>query len=521
MNPPVNNSLFEEFKEFVGKWLRENLTPLTPDTDVSFETWLEGTNYTESRKKELRQLNEKIIAGEEEFKQQHHVLKCFLKDESYPTFKNPRGIFARQDEFKCHVGRFFKAIEHILYHNDYFIKYIPVEDRPRYLKERFGLFAGNTGEPLSVLRRIVGTDYTAFEASFLVKMMQGIEFQLYEYMTGSLPEGLLFMKFLNKYLLGTNICEFRMFTAEVLSGRMSGEMNTSIGNGFTNLMVYLFAMHKFGCKEFDCIVEGDDCLGVYLGPIIPEQFYNDLGFTIKIKYYEECNTASFCGQIFDFDTFTVIADPLKLILNFGWASSRYKDGNAKTMRGLLRSKALSYFHQYPGAPIIHSFANAMVRMTHGFRYKIDKSLTHWEQKRALNYCTREIETRVVSYSSRLIMAEVFGFSIDEQINLESYFDSLDILAPLWHPIIDRHCSAEHELAYDLYVVKGGDSFTLNGFDCPGASLKLLECLKEIKRIGPNRKINLGKELVPSEKLCAIKTTLRVRSTQPHCALVPL
>ncbi len=404
---------------------------------MSFETWLAGTHYTSRKKEALTKLyRETVLTRDDDFNPYSNFCKCFIKDEPYDTYKFPRGIFARKDDFKLRVGPIFKLIESELFKLPYFVKKVPVSERARFLFKLFGSCPAQTGFDYEHLRRYIATDYTAFESSFTSDVMHDCEMILYRYMVQNLPDGRRFIELLERVLCGVNDCRFRNISVKMRAGRMSGEMNTSLGNGFTNLMLFMFAMEYFGCDEFLVLVEGDDGIASYLGPKIPNSFYSRLGFNIKLTYYETLNLASFCGQIFDFETFTVITNPIKVLLNFSWVNIKYGNMSKRVQMGLIRSKALSLLYQYPGCPIVQSFALRMIHFTAGYRAYIDTSLDSYKRF-IMEEAVRLADTvgRPVPISARQLMFDVFNITIYDQLLLEDYFSKLAQLTALWHPVL--------------------------------------------------------------------------------------
>jgi len=230
--PPIPDyKLLDEFGVFVEKWCKTNLQPLAPTSDVSVPTWLSKTNYPFHRREELQQKWDSIIDSWE-MEERYYRCKSFMKDECYPEYKHARGINSRSDEFKCRVGPVFKLIEEQLYKHPSFIKHVPVKDRPKYILDMLY-------NPAS---KYAATDYTAFESLFTALMMEKCEFILYSYMTKFLPCHDGFMRLCRKVLAGTNECYYRDFSMQIEATRMSGEMCTSLGNGFTNLMAMFFFM---------------------------------------------------------------------------------------------------------------------------------------------------------------------------------------------------------------------------------------------------------------------------------------
>lgn len=406
---------------------------------MSFSTWLEQTHYTRKKKLSLQKLYDETIAlGEDDFNAHNNFCKCFLKDESYTIYKNQRAIFARKDEFKCRVAPIFKCIETELFKLPYFIKKIPVAARPKFIFDLFGDHPAFIDKDTHELRRCLATDYSVYESSFTKEVMEDCEMILYRHMVQSLPEGKRFLNLIERVLMGTNECRFQNVRVKLEAGRMSGEMNTSLGNSFTNLMLYLFAMEEFDCKEAQCLVEGDDGIGSYIGPKIPDSFYTKLGFNIKLVYHKTLNTASFCGQIFEFETFTVICDPIKVLLNFAWSNIKYAFASTKVKLQLLRCKAICLVYQYPGCPIIQAFAMRIVKYTKGSRSRIDGTLDPYkrdEQRQALLAFHGILPCRKITLPTRQLMEKVYGITIVDQLLLELYLSGLHYREPLQHPVL--------------------------------------------------------------------------------------
>ena len=174
---------------------------------------------------------------------------------------------------------------------------MPVPDRPQHIIDKLWLPGSS----------YVATDYTAYESHFVAELMEAIEFVLYEHMTQHLKEGPRFMELMRGVLAGKRKAQFKYFDVEVNATRMSGEMNTSLGNGFANLMLFEFACHKVG-SECVGVVEGDDGLFRVNGPIPPSNLFESLGFTIKAVTHERLETASFCGMVFDVEDRVNVSD---------------------------------------------------------------------------------------------------------------------------------------------------------------------------------------------------------------------
>jgi hypothetical protein len=438
--PTPDPKLLSELKEFVQDWVRANLTPLSADADTTVENWLEKTSYPAWRKVQLYRKFKNLINRRDD---KHFVVKSFMKDEVYPEYKHARAINSRTDEFKTMVGPIFKLIEKELFSLDWFIKKIPVKDRPRYIRDRLGHGV-----------EFFASDYTAYEAHFTRDILQAIEWVLYEYMTQYLAEGADFMWYIKEVIGGTNHCVFKFFEVDVEAKRMSGEMNTSLGNGFSNLMLMLFLCKKKKCEGLSGVVEGDDGLFTAEGELPTTKDFEKLGFTIKIEIHERLSDASFCGLVFDPEDEVIVTNPLDELVTFGWTTAKYANSSVRRKKELLRCKAISLAYQYGGCPILTSLARYGLRVTRGSKAKIGQC-SEWERDQFLEakmHANRVI--RDVPYKTRFLVERLYGISVENQQRIEAYLDSLETIQPLTVPILDMHLPPSWKHYWEHYVVSG-------------------------------------------------------------------
>lgn len=427
-HPKADPGLRAELREFVAAWLRKNLTPLAVDTDVSFETWLGQTNYTLRRKEQLRECWRKLV-GYLNTKQKGS--KSFSKAEAYVAWKHLRGINSRSDSFKCIVGPVFSAIEKVLFKMKWFIKKIPVRERASHVFER--LYCTNAS--------YYATDYSAFESHFDSELMEDVEFQLYDYMTADVEGGKEFMALVREVIGGDQTLFYKDFTATGVQSRMSGEMCTSLGNSFANLMIFLFVCSKAGIQEeeVDGFVEGDDGLfRFHNDQVIDDTIFTKLGLTIKIEKHDQLHTAAFCGLVFDPTSLIIVTDPRKVLAEFGWADPFYVKCNDVRLKELLKAKSMSFAHQYPGCPIVQSVAFYGMRVTRHINVKrlIDKSVTlgSWQRDRILEalkfHDSEGLKPVPVPDEARNIVESKFGITVAEQLAIEKIYDEKNDLTPV-------------------------------------------------------------------------------------------
>jgi hypothetical protein len=400
------------------------MVPLSALTDTTVETWLEESNYPAWKKKEMLAtwkacLEKGGIRSDPKYVQ----LKSFGKRESYTDWKHGRGINARPDEAKCAFGPIFHAIEKVLFQRPEFIKKISVADRPRYIWERLWRLGSS----------YIATDYSSFEALFTREIMLAVEFELYIYMVQDLPDAEWWLPLVLETLGGRNVCKYKNFFVEIDATRMSGEMCTSLGNGFSNLMFMLFVCKEAGCKDVVGVVEGDDGLFSLRGRAPRPEEFAALGLIIKAEYHENLAEASFCGLVFDLEDLINVTDVRKVLAGFGWTDYQaYGSARQSKLDHLMRAKALSVVHQYPGCPILQSFGCAILRNTrHLGRLSTSvavatKNAGWWEREKFKELARQaeswEAKVRTIPINTRFLVERLYGVSVETQMALEREFD---------------------------------------------------------------------------------------------------
>lgn len=418
--PEVATSDLEDLKSFVRKKIRKRLLPLLPDIQREVRDWLPTTNYPLWRQEELLRVEQEYVDVWENHgtvdspKFIHFSCKSFVKAETYLEWKPFRLINARSDRYKVAVGPMYSLIEKVVFANSWFIKKIPHADRPEYIRTRLNLGG-----------KIYATDFSQYEGSFTAGMMSAVEMELYSWMTGALPEGEEFMNLIGQSMLRTNICKFRSWVLKIWAKRMSGEMCTSLGNGFTNKMVIKFLASRQQTKVKG-VVEGDDSLFVIAGAPLLATDFERLGLRVKLEEHEDFNTASFCGLVFDEQDLVNVTNPAKVLATFGWTGRRYLRASHRTKMGLLRSKALSIAHQYPGCPILGHLARGLLRLTKSYNVRYSREGSGWWTAEKRSMQQGEVPWREPPMRTRVLVERLYGFSVETQLRLEAKFDSMKL-----------------------------------------------------------------------------------------------
>jgi hypothetical protein len=458
--PDIDMILHNEFKQFSQSFIREELRSckISPTDDYSFESWIANTPYTESRRNELiRTHNERT-----NLEPRDYFLKCFVKDESYTEFKYPRGIYSRADRFKTKFGPVMKIIGDKMFRLPYFIKKIPVSDRPAHIKAMYS-------DPLL---KIATNDFTAFESTFVVENME-IELDFLSYCLEDLPCHDEMMKDLKKIKQGMNRMQFKHFVVMLLAKRYSGEMDTSLSNSVFNLILIMFLLYKSGedFKKLIPKIEGDDSIIPYYG-FLDTTIVKRLGANAKFEFFDEISHASFCGLVFDVDMLDIVTNIIPALLDFGWTTREYVNANKRVKMTLLRCKSLSLLHSYPGCPILHALACMGLRITKfvDMRSKNNRTIRHKENGRSMESYHRlkfrdimryerepdmkiklqSMVNRPINIKTRLLVEKLYKITVEQQLIMEKYINDIDCLVPINIPFIDDFCNPDQMKMWDIF-----------------------------------------------------------------------
>jgi hypothetical protein len=297
----------------------------------------------------------------------------------------------------------------------WFIKHVPVPDRPKYLAAlRRGCM------------RYFGTDYTAYEAHFVEQVMATFECRLYRHMLKNYP---VVADFICDIITGTNVCYFNGIKMLIPATRMSGEMCTSLGNGFTNLMMMLYVCNKCNLT-CDGYVEGDD--GIFAVSGEPEWgLFKKLGFTITKEEVEDPKEANFCGMICS--STACVKDPFRVLSTFGWTFSFIHAGQ-HVMMSLLRAKSLSLAYELGACPVVCALARRGLYLTRGTK------VTHtpddfWHHTPSEEEALARLGEP--TFETRELFQRKYGIDVAGQLRLEYYIEHSYDLVPSKMPELEH------------------------------------------------------------------------------------
>lgn len=391
------------FYDFVANQIKKySPLPMGLDEDELLNGWLANSNYNGKRQAQLRELN--IEYRNRAVPLRAYKCKSFIKTEFYTEDKEARIINSRSDIFKALIGPWIHAAESHVY-DHHFIKHLkPIEvaDRMRQVV---------TGFPY-----IYETDYSSFEGSFTRELMSKCEFKLFQRLFCHYPRVVSMISLCyNRFNVVWNK---RFGEARFPGSRMSGEMWTSLANGFTNLMIAKYMMSESRARG-NVLVEGDDGLFA-CDKELDVDIARRLGFKLKFKETHYPDEASFCSlRLCDGK---LVPDVLRTLMRYGATQERKyiqawkgKSNRAKKhFRDFVYSKAMSLLAVSSGIPVLQSVAIQQMRESQG---KLDMRYVDWWEKNFFdfkNLCPTEITDVMRNYVSK-----IFNISVRKQLILEN------------------------------------------------------------------------------------------------------
>lgn len=425
--PVVDQSILGDFRMFVSSYLAKHLVPLPhlsdKDRDTLFESWVsKQQSYSKTRKSQLRTAY--LSVKDKPLEEKDYYVKSFIKREFYEEPKFPRFINSRSDRFKARVAACIHLIEDQVYHLPQFVKHKPITSLPKDLAN------------LSKYSYILETDYSSFESGFNPFYVDSCECQLWRYMLQNNPDLLEdVLKCYYQVVEGVMIPRIERlyndeFEARVQGSRMSGDMWTSLGNGFSNLMNVSYFANKRN-ENFDGFVEGDDGIFGMDHPFMNKADYESLGFKIKMEYVHDLNETCFCGNLFDLKDQKTVISPEQIARVFWTCNAQYLTGPDRFRTGLLRSKAMSLNVTGKFTPIAGPLSEKICSILgSGLVVSHDK----WKFENILKYFDWNDVKSSVPISSRLLYQSKFGITVEEQIMLERLINNANSISDLYLPM---------------------------------------------------------------------------------------
>jgi hypothetical protein len=336
---------------------------------------------------------------------------------------DPRAIQFRGSKYCVELASYLQPGEHQLYLSEFASKGVPSSrniakglnqrQRASLLLEKLSHFDAAI---------IVSLDASRFDKHVSQDLLR-IEHQLYKYFNSE-PR---FAQLLSMQLINKGFSKLGM--KYISKGRrMSGDMNTALGNCVLMIMMLVTYCSSIGLNKYDVLDDGDDCLLIIEETdfsLVQSTVYDEfLKFGMEMKVdgvARRPEEVVFCRSkpveitpgvwTFVRDYRDVISKSLSGIRH--WGDPKYRTRVVKAIGCCELS--LNY-----SVPVLQSFATCLLRNTKGVAFDV-KYLSDGLKARYHREQTRNTPGPI-TVEARLQFEVAFGCSVSRQLELEEFFD---------------------------------------------------------------------------------------------------
>jgi hypothetical protein len=438
-------------RDFIARFPEET-EPFEPSYHLSSRAWLESRKYNQVKKQalwqelqefkcNLRELVEKKVPAvyrkacntREKYWPMLAVVQSFTKFEFLKKVDKFGRIINGRLRLKAYFGPLIHAIEGRLY------KILQESGFPLFKKELnsealMDVMEGYCNLPEHV-RKYMG-DARTWEAQQFEEYKAAGVWQVYWYMCRNNAKMMVRMRIFILVVSGLNVLVSKYGVQMIRALMCSGEMDTSLGNGLSNLFswqaAYLVRYGEVPRQEMIITVEGDDAI-VACDRQITQGMFENIGIHMEVDECNEANTMSFCGQVYERSSRTLITDPMPLIISFGWLDIRKANLGKNKVHQLYRLVAMSYLYLYPGCPIVQEFSLFVLRATRGQQFSqfVLDTMNVYEREIYEQFKDTRWQdlVRPITEETRELMFEQFGITPRDQAAAELQFKGMTVLEP--------------------------------------------------------------------------------------------
>jgi hypothetical protein len=409
----------------VGEMLRAKLPSTAP---ISHQQFVDAYN---GRKKVVYQhaLND-IRAGRSSL-EEDAKLNIFVKYEKtdWTSKKDPvpRIISPRDPKFNIRVGRYLKPLEHRLFKSiakvfghPTVIKGYNAEQSAKLLREKWDMFR----DPVAV-----GLDASRFD-QHVSKVALQWEHDIYVNCFKEKKHKERLRRLLNLQLINTAAGQTPdgVVKYTINGTRMSGDMNTSLGNCLIMCcMVKAHALERG--VEIALANNGDDCVVFMERTDLPNymdglsEWYLEMGFNMVVEEpVDEFECIEFCQTkpVFDGSMWVMCRNIRTAIVKDSVMLAPYDNG--KIFRGWLDAVGTGGIALAGGLPVFQDLYQLYIRS--GCKRPIPKDLLPWSFRTLGDGQNRTY--RDVHPAARASFYVAFGVTPDEQVCLENHYRNLTV-----------------------------------------------------------------------------------------------
>lgn len=358
----------------------------------------------------------------------------FIKPEKWFEWKAGRAISARDPRYNISVGVFLKPVEHVLYQavdqvygSATIMKGYTPERRAAVIKGHWDSFR----DPVAV-----GQDFSKFDQHISQAALRWEHgFYLGMYSNDRTLQTLLSWQLRNRCYANCNDGRVRY---ETNGGRMSGDMNTAMGNCLISAGL-LWAYSQEHNIKIRAVVDGDDSV-TFLERADLERYSRGIVEWMRVRGFiltteAPCYSISaveFCqSRYFGGTRPTMVRNPLKAVTqDHVWV---YREGVQHA--DILAATGLGGLSLFGDVPVLSAYYHALSRASpNGLRTlrRMDREAS-W--LREAGFSGKRTE---VTEDSRYAFWESWGITPGEQRAMEAFFDGCDL-----RDIANRPRSSDH------------------------------------------------------------------------------
>lgn len=347
----------------------------------------------------------------------------FIKPEKYVQDAAPRLISPRSPEYLLETGCYFEPLETKLYEAiaeeegyECIMKGYNLEGRARVMSGHWESFV----KPVAI-----GLDASKFDQHVSQPALR-YEHSFYLSCFNNNPK---LRKLLVGQLLNSVTCRLEDGVVRWTSkgGRMSGDMNTALGNCVLSAAM-LTAWARHVGVAIKTVIDGDDCVAFmesedearFMNGLIP--WYEERGFRMKVEdpvYNFEDIEFCQCHPVWLSDRWMLVRNPIKAITQ----DHVWIERGGITHVEVLAATGEGGVCLYGDCPVLGSYYR-MLRGTNGLSRA---ALREMATKRSwMRHLSGERALGSVTERARVSFGVAFGITPAHQIALENYFDSFDL-----------------------------------------------------------------------------------------------
>lgn len=218
----------------------------------------------------------------------------FVKPDKYPSNlieeKAPRAIQFRHPRFNLQLMRYTKPIEEhmktitlgVVSDTQVFVKGL----NPTQRAELFLAKVKRFDRPI-----YLELDHTKFDSSISEQWLLASHRKYLKMIPSKVFANLLSQKLKNKGLTKYGL------RYKTRGTRMSGDADTSLGNGIVNADALVYVLIQSSIQKYDLLIDGDDSVIIIETSDLPKfkpSIFEDLGFNTKLKVVKDLVKVEFC-----------------------------------------------------------------------------------------------------------------------------------------------------------------------------------------------------------------------------------